>query len=126
MANLSDFANTHELLKAAAEADLSDRFDMTGLFDQMLDRKHVGRDRIPFPTGGRVAAASFETKGFPAADILIYQVKGGFQIEVAGKPRGPVMKRITEARINAEELHKRLVAALEADMRDRMPTFGRF
>lgn len=96
------------------------------MFGQILSKVEGGAmTSDTFPVSRR-AVASFQTPGFPAADVLVEFTMGGYRIVVAGKHRSAVERSSMVATANAKALHERLVAALEKDRDDRMPTWGAF
>ena len=97
--------------------------DMFGKILSKIEGGAMTSDTFPV---SRRAVASFQTPGFPAADVLVEFTMGGYRIAVASKYRGAVERSSSVATINAKELHERLVAALEKDRDDRMPNYGRF
>jgi hypothetical protein len=131
--------STTELMQAWSAVDEKSFAKKGGIIEQLTMAGPM--DELPLvggfgPLGNRNVSSTFPVKPkilgsytsseFPAADVVIHHVKDGFQIHVGGQARGPVEISEAVSRINAQELHKRLVEALRADRDKQMPTWGTF
>lgn len=127
MANsgLTDF-QMDELWRAFAETMSEDVIGArSGLIDTLLNDGPIHESLKVKVLKERGLVETFEDPDFPLATVKVLSSVRGYIVLVQGRQMEPEQS-LTAAKINAAEIHKKLLAALVADREQFQPNYGRF